>query len=151
MNNNRKPRIGCGSAILIILAVGWLASFLPKPPDQPQESRSNVLPSPENPTQKPLKTIYITKSGYFAAKTEDSFKKMIEVINHKDKVAFQQMNEAGLIYPIFPRQEVILTGCHGLICSTVTFRYKGKIEEHWANNEAIDKQQVAITDSKSSQ
>lgn len=94
-----------------------------------------------SPVSSPEKVIgqHLTKDGYYAARTEEDMNKMIQVLVQKDEAAFQQMLGAGLIFPIPPNQKVFLTGCHGMICSTITFRYEGQPEEYWTYEEAISK------------
>jgi hypothetical protein len=108
------------------------------------EKDPNYKPSPnlaleEEPVTSESAKEYITNEGFYATATESDLKKMTEMIGHKDIEGLSQMENAGLIYPVYPNQKVILTGCHGLICSTITFRYEGKMEEHWTYEEAINK------------
>jgi hypothetical protein len=121
------------SGLMVIAFIVALIS-----PSEPTSSNS-VSTSKSSPSEKKPTGQYFTKEGYYAAKTEEGFKKLNQIIFQKDDAAFQQMLEAGLIFRIPPNQKVFFTGCHGTLCSIVTFRYEGQIEEYWTYNEAISK------------
>lgn len=80
-----------------------------------------------------------TLEGNYAAATEEALDRMITAAARRDVVALTQLENDGLIYPIYPNQSALITGCHGIICSKITFRYKNKAEEHWTVREALTK------------
>lgn len=153
----KRPALGCGGAIVLFFLIGLLGNLLPNlEPDKP--TQTNIQPSPNQEQEKPSpqpsppsKIVYYTKEGYYAAPTEELLDRMVEAASHKDVALLEKMGQAGLIYPVYSNQEVILTGCHGFICSTITFRYKGKLEEHWTVAEAIESRRVPIDNNQSSQ
>jgi hypothetical protein len=131
--------LGCGSAILVLAGFTWFASSIEKLKPSPETTSVRPTYSAPSPSPSPVKKTYTTKEGYYAAINKRSLDLMVKAIEQDDRALLEKMYAAGSIYPVYPNQEVFLTGCHGFICSTVTFRYKGKTEEHWTVNEALEK------------
>jgi hypothetical protein len=129
--------LGCGSAILILAGFTWFANTIKELTTREETTPYRPTYSAPSPSPSPVKKTYTTKEGYYAAIDERSLDLMVKAIEQDDRVLLDKMYAAGAIYPVYPNQEVFLTGCHGLICSTITFRYKGKAEEHWTVTEAI--------------
>jgi hypothetical protein len=91
----------------------------------------SFVPSPTSSSKKTL-------DGYYAAISEESLNMMVDAAVKKDIGALAEIESKGLIFPVYPNQEVFIVGCHGFICSTVSFRYKGKTQILWTVKEAID-------------
>jgi hypothetical protein len=80
----------------------------------------------------------VTGSGHYAAASEEDLDLMIKALAHREEARLEQMEQEGRIFPIYPDQKVRMTGCHGFICSTVTFHYANKADELWTYREALN-------------
>lgn len=146
-----KEKEGCGKQLgrgcLLILwiplglffgliAISFISALIN--PSESTSSTSSTTSKPSPSQEKPIGQ-HLTKEGYYAAKSEEDLGKMTQVLAQKDELAFQQMLGNRIIFPIYPNQKVFLTGCHGTICSIITFRYEGQTEQYWTYEDAITK------------
>jgi hypothetical protein len=96
---------------------------------------TEISPSVKNSASVPA--IATTLPEQYAAISEEALDKMVKAAAQRDTAALGELEQAGLIFPLYPNQQVYITGCHGLICSKVSFRYEGKNDELWTYTEAI--------------
>jgi len=145
--SNRKG-LGCGGAIVILFGLGLLVRAFefctnnlvggnsPSASVTPTSSvTTEISPSTQNSESAPA--IATTLPGQYAAISEEALDKMVKVAAQKDVAALEELEQSGLIFPLYPNQQIYITGCHGLVCSKVSFRYEGKNQELWTYTEAI--------------
>jgi hypothetical protein len=75
--------------------------------------------------------------GNWGAVSEPALEQLTKAAAVRDEAALLELERLGFIFPLTQNAEVYITGCHGFICSKVSFRYKGKLEQFWTYREAL--------------
>jgi hypothetical protein len=125
---------------LILIGCAWAALL---------DFSSKITARNETPTPLPIQPAAVpladssperperVKPGYYGAVSEAALDQLTSAVSARDEGALVALERQGLIFPLFQNAEVYVTGCHGVICSHVSFRYKGKTQELWTYREAI--------------
>jgi hypothetical protein len=119
--------IGCSVLLEAVTRLPVQKTATPPPTQQAAVPLADS--SPERPER--------VKPGYYGAISEAALDQLTSAVSARDEGALVALERQGLIFPLFQNAEVYVIGCHGVICSHVSFRYKGKTQELWTYREAI--------------